>query len=91
MHILKMKSFFAASLSAILILGCGASGESGIGTDSVADRVEEARARNDGPPIWVMEDDDSKIYFYGTVHLLPNDLPWPVSYTHLTLPTILLV
>ncbi len=39
-------------------------------------RVDAAHARNDAPPIWVVEDHNSKLYLYGTVHLLPTDLDW---------------
>ena len=64
-------------IPALLTLpGCGASGESALGTDSVATRVDTARARNDGPPLWILKDADSTVYFYGTVHLLPDDLSW---------------
>ena len=42
----------------------------------VNDRVSAARKRNDAPPIWVVEDVDSKLYLYGTVHLLPPELSW---------------
>ena len=44
--------------------------------DSVSDRVQEARARNDGPAIWVAKDIDSTLYLFGTLHLLPDDLVW---------------
>ena len=40
------------------------------------DKVEAARERNDGPPLWVVEDDDSRLYLYGTVHMLPAGLDW---------------
>ncbi len=43
---------------------------------NVNERVLEARKRNDAPPIWVIEDVDSKLYLYGTVHLLPPELTW---------------
>ena len=43
---------------------------------SVDGKVSAARARNDGPAIWVVKDHDSTLYLYGTVHLLPDDLVW---------------
>lgn len=43
---------------------------------SVAGKVGDARARNDGPPIWVVKDVDSTLYLYGTVHLLSPDIVW---------------
>ncbi|MGB3457161.1 MAG: TraB/GumN family protein [Litorimonas sp.] len=45
-------------------------------TDGAIAKVEEARARNDGPPIWRVQDEDSTLYLYGTVHLLPSGLDW---------------
>ncbi|MEM7729521.1 MAG: TraB/GumN family protein [Pseudomonadota bacterium] len=45
-------------------------------TDGAIAKVQEARARNDGPPIWRLQDVDSTLYLYGTVHLLPDSLDW---------------
>ncbi|MCZ6603980.1 MAG: TraB/GumN family protein [Alphaproteobacteria bacterium] len=28
------------------------------------------------PAIWLIEDEDSKIWLFGTIHLLPPDVPW---------------
>lgn len=54
----------------MLIIGaCGQGG-------TVEDKVAAARARNDGPAIWVVKDHDSELYLFGTVHLLPGDLDW---------------
>ncbi len=68
------------ALSVLFILsaltGCTPSDGSGSATSSVADRVQEARVRNDGPAIWVVKDIDSTLYLFGTVHLLPDDLVW---------------
>ncbi len=44
--------------------------------DGAAAKVEAAKARNDGPAIWRVQDDDSTLYLYGTVHLLPTGLDW---------------
>lgn len=43
---------------------------------TVDGKVQAARARNDGPAIWVVKDHDSTLYLYGTVHLLPSELDW---------------
>ncbi len=45
----------------------------GSGVDA---KVSDARARNDGPAIWIAKDYDSTVYLFGTVHLLPGDLSW---------------
>ncbi len=63
------------NLSLILLCACLFLSSCGQ-NDDVRQRVADAKARNDGPPIWVVEDYDSKLYLYGTVHLLPSDLDW---------------
>jgi len=56
----------------LLFSGCGPAPL----ISGVDDKVEAARARNDGPAIWIAEDYDSTLYLFGTVHLLPDDLSW---------------
>lgn len=41
-----------------------------------AQKVQDARERNDAPAIWRVQDEDSTLYLFGTVHLLPSDLSW---------------
>ena len=43
---------------------------------TVDGKISDARARNDGPALWVVKDVDSTLYLFGTVHLLPADLNW---------------
>ena len=68
------------NLPALILMSClaGCSQADGglTATETVSDRVDEARARNDGPAIWVATDFDSTLYLFGTVHLLPDDLIW---------------
>ena len=45
-------------------------------SEGAMDMVEEARARNDGPAIWVVEDADSTLYLYGSLHIVPVGLDW---------------
>ena len=58
------------------LAGCSRSDSGLTATDAVSERVDEARARNDGPAMWVATDFDSTVYLFGTVHLLPDDLVW---------------
>ncbi len=44
--------------------------------EGVKDKLEAAHERNDAPPIWVVKDHDSKLFLFGTVHLLPTDVSW---------------
>ncbi len=66
----------AILLSLAVLTGCSPNGDAKISSESVAERVQEARNRNDGPAIWVVKDLDSTLYLFGTVHLLPDDLAW---------------
>jgi len=66
----RVLSFILALL--ISVTGLSACDQGG----TVDGKVAEARLRNDGPAIWVVEDVDSTLYLFGTVHLLPSDLSW---------------
>lgn len=60
-------AFLSLSVS---LVSCGA-------TDpDVQAKIDAARARNDGPPMWRVRGDDSLLYLFGTVHLLPEDFDW---------------
>ncbi len=57
-------------------MGCSPAETSQSANDSVSERVQDARSRNDAPALWVAKDYDSTLYLFGTVHLLPDDLTW---------------
>ncbi len=70
MHISILIRYIAViSMFILLLSGCRP-------TQEAQRRVAEAHERNDAPPIWVVEDYNSKLYLFGTVHLLPSDLDW---------------
>jgi len=75
-HIDFMKRILSTLIGISVLTGCSAADGSRSMNDSVSDRVQEARARNDGPAIWVAKDIDSTLYLFGTLHLLPDDLVW---------------
>ena len=61
-----------ALMGALLMAGCK-------DNPDVIAKVEAARARNDGPPIWKVTDPNSnlgELYILGAVHILPQDLDW---------------
>lgn len=68
-YVMRSIGVILISLSLLTLSACGQGG-------TVSGKVSDARARNDGPPIWVVTDADSTLYLYGTVHLLPSDLEW---------------
>ena len=72
----SMKHILSVLLAATVLAGCTPSDGAQSATTSVSDRVQDARARNEGPAIWVATDIDSTLYLFGTVHLLPEDLVW---------------
>lgn len=71
-----MKRILSLLISAAVFAACSPASDTRTSNDSVSERVQKARARNDGPAIWVAKDLDSTLYLYGTVHLLPDDLDW---------------
>ena len=83
-----LKHLSAISLTILLSLGQGFSGELVIGFGSCLDQNlpqpiwKEIKAQN--PEVFIMLGDNVYGDTYGNIHN-------PVSYTHLTLPTILLV
>lgn len=72
----SMQRVLAALFVLSALTGCIPADGPQSATSSVANRVQDARARNDGPAIWVAKDIDSTLYLFGTVHLLPDDLVW---------------
>lgn len=66
-----MRALFAAVMALVLI-ACDQVPVS----NGAARKVEDARARNDAPAIWRLQDEDSTVYLFGTVHLLPQGLNW---------------
>ena len=60
---------FLLALAAAVLNGCGVQG-------TVDERVDAARARNDGPAVWVVKDHDSTLYLFGTVHLISSNSAW---------------
>ena len=60
---------FSLAIAMLALNACGVQG-------TVDERVDAARARNDGPAVWVVSDHDSTLYLFGTVHLLPAGSDW---------------
>ena len=75
-HTALMKQILSFFLSVGVLAACTPATETQGGKDTVAEKVQKARNRNDGPAIWVAKDYDSTLYLFGTVHLLPSELDW---------------
>jgi len=71
---MRFLPIFCLSACTIFTLsGCGDITPTGTSVDR---KVSQARARNDGPAMWIAKDYDSTLYLFGTVHLMPEDLSW---------------
>ncbi|MEN9016934.1 MAG: TraB/GumN family protein [Hellea sp.] len=66
---------FITIMFTVWLFGC----DSSIISSDINVKVELARERNDGPAIWVLKDNDTTLYLFGTVHLLPSNLSWQKS------------
>lgn len=62
----------AAVLCALVLLSACAEGA----TRQQAAAETPAQAAGDGPALWVVKDDDTTIYLFGTVHMLPDGFDW---------------
>lgn len=69
---MKIKSVFAACVSATALL----SASPVLADDHLLDTVEELPSGPEGPALWKVSDEDTTIYLFGTVHVLPSDLVW---------------
>ena len=80
-----MMKLLAAALGAISLFACAPDG----GTNDVANLMAEDGAastpatanlrdvkKGRGPALWLVSDDDTDVYLFGTVHVLPPDLEW---------------
>lgn len=66
---LKILAYTAVLGGGLLMSGCDQGG-------NVAQKVEAAHKRNDGPAIWKITDSNSTLYLYGSVHLLADGVDW---------------
>ncbi len=69
-----MTKILNATAALALLIGC--SGEtSGAAAPEEALSETQTAART-GPALWKVADDDTTIYLFGTVHMLPDDFQW---------------
>ena len=59
-----------AALTAMLLAGCTPAAE------PVATAAPPAVARTEGPALWRIADEDTVIWLFGTIHVLPPELDW---------------
>ncbi len=70
---MKLKSLITASVASLALFA---------GSPALADaHMEDAAATElpsgpEGPALWKVADEDTTIYLFGTVHVLPKDLVW---------------
>ena len=70
---MKLKSLITASVASLALFA---------GSPALADAHMEAAAATElpsgpeGPALWKVADEDTTIYLFGTIHVLPADLEW---------------
>lgn len=69
---MKIKSVFAACVSVTALLAASPV----FADDQLSDTVQELPSGPKGPALWKVSDEDTTIYLFGTVHVLPKDLDW---------------
>lgn len=68
---MTLKDMFTATGAALTLSLAGCA------TPAEAETVDTAPAAADtGPALWELGDEDTKIYLFGTVHVLPQDVNW---------------
>jgi uncharacterized protein YbaP (TraB family) len=66
----RFKSLLASSAILLAVSGCATVPDAPI-ADASIERVE-----TDGPALWKVADEDTTIYLFGTVHILPEGTDW---------------
>lgn len=70
---MKLKSLFAATAASIaLFAGSPALADA----HAAAEAATELPSGPEGPALWKVADEDTTIYLFGTVHVLPKELVW---------------
>ncbi|MGB7408072.1 MAG: TraB/GumN family protein, partial [Pontixanthobacter sp.] len=74
---MKIRTIFTRSTAALALAFTGsACAQQQKPTPVAPVQVAAAEAEMDGPALWKVADEDTTIYLFGTVHLLPNDIEW---------------
>lgn len=64
------------SLTALVLAACGGATDEAAPAVAEPEAVGVAASANVGPALWRTGDEDTTIYLFGTVHVLPKDLEW---------------
>ena len=70
------KQIFSAALAALLCIGCAPvqAAQSPAPVETV--ETETAAPAADGPALWRIADEDTTVWLFGTIHVLPNGFSW---------------
>lgn len=71
--------FRAVLSSGIALLSLGLSACSQLSAEAPVKAIAAPEMRPAGPAIWRLADDDTEIFLFGTIHLLPEDLKWQTA------------
>ncbi|ABC63262.1 TraB/GumN family protein [Erythrobacter litoralis] len=72
------KSSFASAATGLLLLASSAAcaQTQSLPSPVASTRVPASDVEMGGPALWKLADEDTTIYLFGTVHVLPKDQPW---------------
>ena len=70
------KQIFSAALAALLCIGCAPvqAAQSPAPVETVETETDAPAA--DGPALWRIADEDTTVWLFGTIHVLPNGFSW---------------
>ncbi|NNC38418.1 MAG: TraB/GumN family protein [Hyphomonadaceae bacterium] len=74
-----MRKLLSASFLSLALLSCApSSDEANAKSDPVktVENVEKVEQKSADPALWVVRDDDTVVYLFGTVHVLKPDMEW---------------
>lgn len=73
---LSLKSMALGLLATTALLGAACNDAAVTTPEAPAAVHSEASNYSKGPALWLVQDDDTKVYLFGTVHVLPPELEW---------------
>lgn len=71
-----MKRFIAAASAFALFVPGSTGAQQALPSPVEATKIAAADVELEGPALWSISDDDTTVYLFGTVHVLPADVDW---------------
>ena len=71
-----MRKLLTSSFLALSLMACAPASDSGEAQAKANEAVEAAKPKSADPALWVVRDEDTVVYLFGTVHVLKPDMKW---------------